>query len=251
MFKRYFTLIALLFLACSCSTGVEIPGAPNLDVSQLEERIYDVAPDGEEALRVVPDIDSIDELMAYRELKRAEAQEILTLTEEEARGRRPYFPVVVTMARSLSISEFNEMVSKYNPSASKSLKSPGFDRSAYLAKAYPVNGDDRILPRSIRFNSSTGRGQLHYETMADGEQLSRLQETIAEKEKALNGIDDFSLVDGITSFVGGVHRENVISLYDDARVFIADIGPIELYRGDVTYAFWDDVSDSVQKYLGR
>jgi hypothetical protein len=251
MFKRTLSCIALLLLVCSCRTGVDIPGAPDLDISQLEERVRDVAPDGEEALRVVPAIDSIDELMAYRELKRAEAREILALTEEEAEGRMPYFPVVVTMARSLSISEFNEMVSKYNPSASKSLKSPGFDSSAYLAKAHPVDGDDRVLPRSIRFNSSTGKGQLHHETMADGEQLSHLQETIAEKEKVLNGIGDFSLVDGITSFVGGVHRENVISLYDDARVFIADIGPIELYRGDVTYAFWDDVSDSVQKYLGR
>jgi len=250
MLKRSFMLLALLFFACSCTTGVEIPWGPNADVSQLEERIYDKTPDGEDALVVRPNIASRDDLLRYRDMKILEAQEILELTEERG-GERPYFPVVITLAQPIPISELNDMLSGYDPSMEKSIAALGPSKSVQLGKAQFEKGVDRILPNIIRFNSTTGRGQLSYDSMSDGKQMARMEDELAKLEREQNGIEGFELVAGVRSVMGGVHRDGLMALYDDSRVFLADIGPIELYRGDVVTAYWDDVSDLVSTYLSR
>ncbi len=250
MFKRTFTIMIFFLLACSCRTGVEIPGAPSPDVSQLEERVYDMAPDGEQALIVRPNINSRDDLLRYREMKIAEVAEILDLTED-ASGERPYLPVVITMARPVTIAELNDIISRYDPSVEKAIGSAGFERSACLGKAVLAKGVDGLLPAAIRFNSTTGRGQLHYETMANVDELSEIEEALAAREEEMNGISDFELVKGITSVIGGIHRDDALSVYDDPRVFLADLGPLDLYRGEVVHAFWDDVSDFVERYLNH
>ncbi len=245
--------IGLMSLLCACSTGMikDISlDEPSTNMGHLEERKYDITPDGEQALRVVPHIRSRDELLRYRESKMAEAAEILAMTEE-ASAEKPYYPAVITLKRPLSIDEFNKLLSNYNPSVQKALSAPGFSKAAHLSKAELTKGEDKIIASVIRFNSTTGKGQLHYETMADGEQLSRLEQGLAAKEKELNSIADYELVKGITNFVGGIHRDEVIKMFDDPRVFLADIGPIDLYQGEVQYAYWDDVSELVQKYLSH
>jgi len=248
MLKRSLALMALVFLACSCRTGIEIPGAPSPDVSQLEERVYDTAPDGERILVVKPAIDSRDDLLRYREMKVAEVAEILEITEE-ASADKPYYPAVITFARPISIAEFNDLISDHNPSVKALVSKAGFSKSQNLAKAELVKGVDKIVADVVRFDSTVGHGQLFYETMTDGAQLGRLEAGIAEREARLNGRDDFKLIEGIRNFRGGVHRDAVMRLFDDSRVFLADLGPIDIYDEAVTYAYWDDVSDLVERYL--
>lgn len=250
MLKSTLPCIAILVLACSCRAGIEIPGKPSPDLSQLEERIYDTAPDGRAAVRVLPAIGSLDQLMEYRDLKRDEAARILAITAELGE-ERPYLPAVVTMSRPVTISEFNIMLARHNASARKAFSEPGSNSESSILKAEFIKGEDVVLPRSIRFLTTTGRGQLSYETMADVEQMARLGAELSGREEELNGISGFDLVEGITSFVGGVHREWLLRLFDDPGVFLPDVGPMELYEGAVAYAFWDDLSDEVERYLHR
>ena len=72
MIARIISCMAVLLIACSCSTGVSVTVAPTPDIGQLEERVYETAPDGEESLLVKPDIRSRDDLLQYREMKRLE-----------------------------------------------------------------------------------------------------------------------------------------------------------------------------------
>jgi hypothetical protein len=244
-------ITVMVFCAC-CSTQMTVTrnGAPNWSVNQLEVREQETTPEGEDVLRVGPNVESRDELMMYRELKIAEAAEILAITEEASK-ERPYYPAIITLAQPLTLAQFNELVAHYNPSIQKSLSAMGSSKSAQLGKAELVKGVDKLVVNAVRFNSTNGKGQLSYDTMADGEQLASLEEGLAAKEQELNQIEDYQLVAGITSLVGGVHRDDVLSLHDDSRVFLADIGPIDLYEGSVDYALWDDVSDLVAKYLNH
>ncbi|MFH1829406.1 MAG: hypothetical protein ABH871_01345 [Pseudomonadota bacterium] len=250
MKTKFFASMFLLALFCSCSGGQVSIDDPSLNQSQLEQKIYDTTPDGEQVLRVVPNINSRDELIRYREFKRAEAAKILSITED-ASAEKPYYPAVITLAKPLTIAQFNELISNYNPSVKKAMMTAGPIKTTHLEKAEIVKDVDKIIPSVIKFNSTTGRGQLHYETMADEEQLARLEEGLAAKEKELNSIENYQLVAGIRSFVGGVHRDNVIGLFDDSRIFLADIGPADLYEGNVTHALWDDVSDQAERYLSH
>lgn len=250
MLRKSIMLSMVIALACSCRAGVEISGSPNPDMSQFEERVYDTAPDGQAAVRVLPAIGSLDELMEYRDLKREEAARILAMTAEMGE-EKPYLPAVVTMSRPVTISEFNTMLMRHNASVQKTFSAPGSNSESSILKAEFIKGEDVVLPRSIRFLTTTGRGQLSYETMADGEQMARLGAELSGREEELNGISGFNLVEGITSFVGGVHRDWLLRLFDDPGVFLPDVGPIELYEGGVAYAFWDDLSDEVERYLHR
>jgi hypothetical protein len=223
---------------------------PGLDVSPLENRTYQRTPEGEEVVRIVPQIRSRDDLEAYRELKREEAAEILVLTEE-ASWERPYYPVIVTLAQPITITELNDMLSHYDPSISTSLGRGKASKNARLIKAALVKNEDKLIVNTVRFHSTTGKGQLSYETMSDAEQLVALEQQLAAKEEELNGITEYQLVSGIVSLLGGIHRDDVMTLNDDPRVFLADIGPIDLYQGDVAYAHWDDLSDEVARYFNR
>jgi hypothetical protein len=248
---KLFASIAILFFLCSCRTGMVITvDGPDWDTSRLEERSYDTAPDGEKVVRVAPKINSRDELLMYRELKKAEAAEILGMTEE-ASAENPYYPAVITLAKPLTIAEFNELISNYDPSIKKAMTAAGLPKATHLEKAEIVKDVDKIIASVIKFNSTTGKGQLHYETLADEQQLKQLESELAKQESEQNSIEDYELVKGITSFGGGVHRTDVMNLYDDPRVFIADIGPIDLYEGSVQFARWDDVSELVERYLNH
>ena len=249
------TLLFVLVMFSGCGLGKAVMNDSDLDISgedsgKLENRSYGTAPGGETILFVEPNVNSRDELAAYREFKIAEAAQILELTKAQGEDR-PYYPAFITFAKPLSIAELNELITRYDPSVQKALAAHGASKSANLLKANLVKGEDALLIHSVRFNSTVGGGQLAYETMADSEGLSKLEEGIASQERELNGLSDYQLIAGITSIAGGVHRDSVLTINDDPQVFLADIGPQDLYEGKVAYARWDDVSELVEKYLSH
>ncbi|MFA4874002.1 MAG: hypothetical protein WC956_03565 [bacterium] len=254
MTMKTMAAISILSILCACSTGLEMTATvdplPSVDFGQLEQRTTVTSPEGGDLLIIKPNINSRDELMQYRELKKAQALQILQKTWG-ASGERPYYPAIITMARPITIAELNDLISSYNPSVKSSLTKSGRSSIARLEKAEFVAGVDKLVINNIRFNSTTGKGQLSYETMSDERQLADLEQGLAAKESELNGIEQYQLVEGITSVFGGVHRENVISLFDDPRIFLADIGPAEIYDGKIADARWDDVSALVSKYLSN
>ncbi len=249
MAKKWYMGLLLVALLPACGTSMRVFES-NPNVSFLEDRTYQRTPDGVEVVRITPAIRSRDDLEAYRELKVAEAAEILVLTEEASR-ERPYYPVIVTLAQPITIAELNDMISHYDPSISTSLTGVKASPSTHLAKAELVKGVDTLVVSTVRFHSTTGAGQLSYETMSDPGQLAGLEQGMAANEEELNGITEYELVTGIVSLLGGVHRDEVMRLNDDPRVFLADIGPIDMYRGDVAYAYWDDLSEEVARYFNR
>lgn len=250
---RRTAVLSLLTLLTGCSTGVElgVSGAlsgPSTDLARLEQRTVETTPDGVGIMVVRPTIASRDDLLRYRELKVAEAAEILAVTGERA-TKTPYYPVIVTLAQPITLAELNDLISQYDPSLQKKVSAAGPSLSKYLAKAELVKDSDQLLPHAVRFLSSTGRGQLSYETMTNAEELAALEAGLAAQEEQENGIADFQLVAGVTVVLGGVHRDGLMPLNNDPRVFLADVGPRELYTGEVQDAIWDDVSNLVATYL--
>jgi len=196
-------------------------------------------------VKVEPNIRSTDDLKAYREQKIAEIEKILDETQEESVDK-PYYPVVITMNRPVSLVEMRQMLGKYNPSMASVLRSG--DTINYLPKADLIKNEDALIINSVKFVSTEGGGQLSYDTLTKENEMSKLEKQIATKEKELNGVDDYQLVRGVTSVVGGIHRDNVLPMQDDPRVFLADIGPADMYEGRVSVALWDDVYEEVEKY---
>lgn len=240
----------ILGLSCFACSGQQIDfKPPAASTLSLEENVYEVTPEGGMVMSVRPNIESLDELLQYREFKLHEITEILDITED-ASAESPYYPVVVTFQKPVTLSELNQILTGYNPSFQKAAKfSTAGDKS--LLKADAERGTDGLIINAVRFNTTTGHGQLSYDSISDLEGLSQLETKLAEKELDLNGIDNFELVKNVTSIIGGVHRQSVMPLNNDPHVYLADIGPAELYKGEVVYAFWDDLTQFVNKYLNN
>ena len=252
-------LVLIIFILSSCGTGAkpsfEDPNIdkPSADVSpiippELEVKTSDKTPNDETWERVKPDIRSKKDLITYRDLKNAEAKYILETTADQSNDT-PYYPVVITMNKPITLPQLLSLIGRYNPSLSKSVQAKAITTMQYLPKVETVAGEDRLIINVVKFESSNGRGQLTAETLSKPDELEALRSQIAERE--LNDAADFELIKGVTSIMGGVHRDSFFAVQEDTDVFLADIGPKELYTGEVDRASWNDVYDEVSRYLDK
>ncbi len=251
--KNKVCLVFLLFVLCSCKSGSGIWGKSMPDVSTqpgmpLEELIYETMDNGEQRLRVKPNIFSREDLLAYRELKISQAREILDATRDQSQ-KSPYYPVVVTMKRPISFSELNRLIKKYNPTTSKEVAILLEKNVKALPKVELIKDVDTLVVQQLRFVSTVGGGQLSYESLSDPVGLARLEAKIAAKEAQYNGVTNYELVRGVISIKGGVHRDHLMNLEDEPEVFLADIGPKEIYDGTVNVALWEDIYEDVELYM--
>ncbi|MFH1652464.1 MAG: hypothetical protein ABIE74_00245 [Pseudomonadota bacterium] len=244
-------LILCLTVLISCggnSSDVESSTDPSVvtENSELETLTYWTDPNtGDTVLGVQPNINSKGELLAYREQKIEEAEQILALTRNKS-VEKPYYPVVITMNKPISLAEVRQMLGRYNPSVAKVLKSVGSIN--YLPKAELVKNEDALIIGSVKFVSTEGGGQLSYDTLTREKEMSKLEKQIAFKEKELNGVENYRVVKGITSVTGGIHRDSIMSIQEDANVFLADIGPIDMYKTKPETVLWNDIYRDVEKY---
>lgn len=211
----------------------------------LEIITYEEGADGETIARVETNINSKEDLQAYREQKLAETEDILDATEEDS-AEQAYYPAVITMKRPVSLAEMRSMLSAYDPTVADLLKKSGPIK--FLPKAELIKNQDALVIDSVKFISTTGQGQLSYETLTQEKELSKLERQIATKEKELNGVEDFQLVKGVTSVRGGIHRDTIMQMQDDSRVFLADIGPAKMYEERPDVVVWEDIYEEVEIY---
>lgn len=246
MYHKLLLIFCLAFILCACGDDSTTEGLPDESVSEnppnTELEILNYNDQG--VLRVQPNIHSKDDLIAYREQKLTEIEGILKATEE-ASIEKPYYPVVITMQRPVSLADMRKMLSEHNPTMAKVLRSTAVK---YLPKAELVKDEDTLLISSVKFVSTAGEGQLSYETLTQEKEISKLEKQIADREKELNGVEDYQLIKGVTSVVGGIHRDSVMPIQDDPRVFLADIGPADMYEGQAEMTLWDDVYKEVEQY---
>lgn len=226
-------------------SSLAINGEGSAGAALYEERMYETGPQGEEVVRIVPRINSYDDLIAYREMKHDEAKRILNSTRDRS-GDRPYYPVVITMKKPVPLQTFRAMLGEYNPSVAKALTEEGSIK--YLPKGALVVDKDTLLADFIKFNSTVGHGRLAYETLTSDGEILKLERQIAAKQRELNGVGDYQLVKGVISVTGGIHRDTVVKMQGDPRVFLADIGPPELYEDTVQGALWEDIYALVEQY---
>ena len=254
--KRFtFVLIAVVFLAVfvaacggegsnaseSASPLPDEPGSDNLPNTELELVVYD----DRGVLHAIPVIGSQEDLEAFRAYKLTQIEHILAETRSES-ADKPYYPVIITMNRPVSLAEMRQMLSQYNPTVAKFLTTNPLVK--YLPKVELVKNEDRLLISTLKFVSTQGGGQMSYDTLTNDEEISRLEEQIAIKEKELNGVDGYQLFKGITSVYGGIHRDSILPIQQHPYVFLADIGPVEMYEQRPESVLWDDVYEEVEKY---
>lgn len=176
-------------------------------------------PDGETAfIKMGNAILSGEDLVEYKRIKDDETQAILDLTQEFP--PEVHYPSAVTFAAPIGQSKLEE-----------------------IAKA---QGDGASI-RMIRFVSTRGGGQIPYE-MIGSQAMADLESRLKEVQKRDNGIEDFRLVEGISSFKGGLNRAAIETLMGDSNTFVVDIGPSEIYEKGGVQAAWDDVAREVARY---
>lgn len=256
MFGRLvLTFLVLVICACGGHPSVDFPEAISPDETadqdpsptDLETVTRQEGENGGTVIFVQPNIHSKEDLMAYREQKIAEIEGILEATAEQS-IETPYYPAVITMKRPVSLANLRKMLARYNPTVAAALQL-ATEPVLYLPKVQLVESQDALVIQSAKFVSTQGGGQFSSETLSDEKQLSKLEKQIAQKEKELNGIEDYRLIKGVTSIRGGIHRDSVLSLQEDPNVFLADIGPAEMYEDPMNLAVWADLSYQAEKYL--
>ena len=255
MIVRIFALLFFITMAsCGGRGGLSSGAGPSPDIAQgpaeLEQLIYDTTNTGEQRLRVEPNIQSPDDLLRYRELKIAQAAEILEMTKEQSEDR-PYYPVVITMRRPVSLPQLNRLIRNYNPTTSQEVTKLLERNIKALPKTEIVKDVDMLVIDLVKFVSTSGGGQLSPETLSDPVGLARLEAKLAVREMEHNGVFNYQLIRGVTSISGGIHREHLMRLEGEPTVFLADIGPKELYEGEVTAALWGDIYDEVDQYANQ
>jgi hypothetical protein len=248
-------LVLIIFILSSCGTGANSqfdvsPSIGSDPLQGLEQRTYQTTDSGQQAVLLKPVIQSPDDLTAYRNLKIAEAQAILDATKEQSKDK-PYYPVVITMWRPVSLTELNQLIRSYNPSTSPEVTKLLYQHVKALPKTEIVKDVDKLVIDQVKFVSTTGSGQLSYETLTDQVALAELEAKLSAKEMELNAVTDFQLIAGITSIKGGIHRDQLMQLENEPQVYLADIGPKELYDGSVVGAKWNDVYKEVNQYTTK
>jgi hypothetical protein len=251
MSGRIFALFLLVFIfGCGAPISAPSPNVVQIPPGEIEQLQYETMENGEQRLRVRPNIQSYDDLLAYREMKIQEAKEILDATKDQS-AETPYYPVVVTMRRPVTLSELNNLIRDYNPTT-KGEVSVLLNRNVKaLPKADLVKNVDFLLIDQVKFVSSTGNGQLSYETLSDPVSLANLESKLAARDMKYNGTSSYELIKGITSVTGGIHREQLLNLENEPAVFLADIGPMDLYEGKAAAALWGDVYAEVERYIDQ
>jgi hypothetical protein len=237
-------ILATFLAACDGAghlTSYE-PPSPNVvpqHTGDLETLTYETTGSGEVWAKVIPNIYSKEDLLAYRDMKIAEAAEILELTKDETE-EKPYYQAVITMRRPLPLPQFMELIQGYNSSTAK---------SGGLTDLVP--GEDKLIVNVVRFVSTSGGGQLSAESLSNAEELAELESKVSNYERQFNGVNDYQLIKGVTSILGGIHRDRVMRIQDEPDVFLADIGPAGLYQGTADRASWDNLYPQVEEYLDQ
>lgn len=252
MFARITVLLALLLFS-ACGTSVPVgDGQMSNDIAvtgpaELEQLIYETGDTGDQRLIVRTNIGSREDLLKYRDMKVTQAARILEETRDRSQ-ERPYYPVVVTMRRPVSLPELNRLIGRYNPTTAKAATKLLEKNVKALPKVELVKDVDMFIVDQVKFVSTTGGGQFSYETLSDPAGLARLEAKLAAREMKYNNVDNYQLIKGVTSIRGGIHRDRLMGMEEEPDVFLADIGPKELYDGTVPVALWEDVYGAVAQF---
>lgn len=248
-------IMATFLAACGGGGGVpfanpdiDVPDAPAPPTDELETTTLEEVGGDEVWARVIPNINSKEDLIAYRAMKIAEIEDILDLTEDQM-ANKSYYQTVITMKKPIPLAQFLNILRSYNPTMDKILKS--VKTPNYIPKAETVKDEDMLIVNVVRFRATSGGGQLGADTLSNPEELAKLEMELGKRIKKHTGKDNFQLVQGVTSIMGGIHRDKVLEIQDAPDVFLADIGPIELYEGTADRASWNDIYTQVEEYLNQ
>lgn len=149
--------------------------------------------------------------------------EDLVAYKEEARQRHAWastgkqFFAAITFTSPLTSEEVEDL-----------LKNVEVVRLRYISN--PWGGGETIYPPDL-------------------ERLTHLEQSVGESQSELNGIEDFVLVEGFVAAKVYLHANEIQELTNDERVFLVDIGAVDLAQkyGDAT-VWVDDVYYEYEKY---